>query len=98
MAENKFRPTPGFKQPKFPVYEALYHINRAFEAIHYHLEILDDYEVFPSIALLQQFGATAQELRAGINHSVVSRLDQREIFDWGKYGKRRRANEKKFGD
>jgi len=97
MAASKFKPTPGFRQPKFPLYQALYQINQAFETIHVNLEILDDYEVFP-IALLQQFGAAAQELRAGINHSAVSRLDQREIFDWGKYGKRRRANEKKFGD
>ena len=97
MATSKLKPTPGFKQPKFPLYQSLYQINRAFEAIHYHLEILDDYEAFP-LALLQQFGATAQELRAGINHSVISRLDQREIFDWGMYGKRRMAHEKKFRD
>ena len=97
MATSKLKPTPGFKQPKFPVYQALYQLNQAFETIHINLEILDDYEAFP-LALLQQFGATAQELRAGINHSVISRLDQREIFDWGMYGKRRMAHEKKFRD
>ena len=97
MAASKFKPTPGFRQPKFPVYQALYQLNQAFETIHINLEILDDYEVFP-LALLQQFGATAGELRAGINHSVVSRLDQREIFDWGKYGRMRDASEKKFRD
>ena len=97
MAVSKVKLSPGFKQPKFPVYQALYQLNQAFETIHINLEILDDYEVFP-LVLLQQFGATAQELRAGINHSVVSRLDQREIFDWGMYGKRRMAHEKKFRD
>ena len=97
MATSKLKPTPGFKQPKFPLYQSLYQINRAFEAIHYHLELLDDYEVF-QLALLQQFGATAGELRAGINHCAIGRLDQRETYDWGKYGRRRRTNEKKFGD
>ena len=97
MATSKLKPTPGFKQPKFPVYQALYQLNQAFETIHINLEILDDYEAFP-LALLQQFGATAQELRAGINHCAIGRLDQRETYDWGKYGKRRRANEEKFGN
>ena len=97
MAASKFKPTPGFKQPKFPVYQALYQLNQAFETIHINLEILDDYEAFP-LALLQQFGATAQELRAGINHSVISRLDQRELFDWGKYGRMRNEAEKKLRD
>src|SRR2546429_8781189 len=87
MAETKLKPTPGFRQPKFPVYEALYHLNQAFETIHLYMERLDDYEVFSSIDLLRQFGATAEELRAGINHSAVAALDQRELFDWGKYGR-----------
>ena len=85
MAAPKVKLLPGFKQPKFPVYEALYHLNQAFETIHVNLEILDDYEVFP-LALLQQFGATAGELRAGINHSVVSALDQRERRWWPSMG------------
>ena len=88
MATSKFKPTPGFKQPKFPLYQSLYQINRAFEAIHYHLEILDDYEVFP-LALLQQFGAAAGELRAGINHMIVDKLQTRETEDWAHFGRMR---------
>src|SRR5438876_12226729 len=96
MAETKLKPTPGFRQPKFPVYESLFHLNQAFETILLHMERLDDYAAFRSIDLLRQFHATAEELRAGINHSVIAALDQRETFDWGHYGRRKAQLEKRF--
>jgi hypothetical protein len=86
MAGRKFSPFPILKQPKFPVYEALYKLNLAFQSLALEIEHLDDSEAIP-LATLRLYRATAEDLRASINHTLTGVLHIREANDWYKYGK-----------
>ena len=85
MAERKFSPFPVLKQPKFPVYEALYNLNAAFESIAASIERLDDKAVPAQTVKL--YHMQAETLRAGLNHMITGVLLGREDKDWGHFGK-----------
>jgi hypothetical protein len=94
MAAPKFKPMRVFRQPKWPVYEALYKLNAAFESIALEIERLDDYEAIP-LETLRLYRATAEELRSAMNSRITEVLHARELKDWSKYGNARIALEKR---
>lgn len=83
--------------PKFLYYQALYEINQGFEAITHHIETLRQSKtVAPDFLNLQQL--RAEELRAGLNHIIVDKLNLREVEEWGIYSKQRIEQEKKLAE
>ena len=94
MAERKFSPFPVLKQPKFPVYKALYKLNEAFESLALEIECLDDSEAIP-IETLRLYRTIAEELRATINHRLTGVLHMREAKDAYRFGELRRRQEKR---
>ena len=100
MAETKAKRLGKLKQPrpifpKFPIYQALYNLNSAFQSIAYQIEVLDDYTVIP-LDTLRLYRKTAEELRAAINHHVTEKLWVREEWEWAHYGKQKAAAEKRL--
>ena len=93
MAVTKAKRHRIFKQQKFPVYQALFNLNAAFQTIAFEIERLDDYEAVP-LDTLRRYRTQAEELRAGINHRVTGVLIAREERDWAHYGRLRIAQEK----
>ena len=93
MAEIKAKRLHIFKQQKYPIYQALYNLNTAFQTIAFEIERLDDYEAVP-LNTLRLYRAQAEELRAAINHRVTGVLLAREERDWYRYGNTRIAQEK----
>jgi len=86
MAVIKANRLSAFRQPKFPVYQALFNLNVAFQTIAFEIERLDDYEAIP-LDTLSLYMHTAEELRSAINHRVTGILLEREERDWYRYGK-----------
>ena len=86
---------PVFRDKKFPVYQALYNLNVAFQVIAYEIERLDDYEAVP-LETLRLYRTTAEEMRSAINHRVTGVLLGREEQDWYQYGKDKREMEQKL--
>jgi hypothetical protein len=86
---------PVFRDKKFPVYQALYNLNVAFQAIAYEIERLDDYEAVP-LDTLRLYRTTAEELRSAINHRVTDVLLGREEQDWYQFGKEKRTMEEQL--
>ena len=86
---------PVFRDKKFPVYQALYNLNVAFQVIAYEIERLDDYEAVP-LETLRLYRATAEELRSAMNHRVTGILLGREERDWYHYGKQVREIEERL--
>ena len=95
MAASKAKRSHVFKQQKYPLYQALYNLNTAFQTIAFEIERIDDYEAVP-LDTLRRYRAQAEELRAGINHRVTGVLLAREERDWYTYGKERIAQEKRL--
>src|SRR5947207_1648907 len=92
MAEVKAKRLKVFKQQKFPVYQALFNLNAAFESIAFEIERLDDYEAIPLDAL-RRYRTQVEELRAAMNHRIAGVLLGREERDWAHYGNLRIAEE-----
>jgi len=95
LAVRKFSPFPILKQPKFPVYEALYRLNLAFQSLALEIEHMDDSEAV-SPNTLRLYRTMAEDLRAAINHTVTGVLHIREANDWYKYGQAKVALETKL--
>src|SRR2546421_9433158 len=95
MAEDKAKRLRVFKQQKFPVYQALFNLNTAFESIAFEIERLDDYEAVP-LDTLRLYRSQAEELRSAMNHRVTGVLLGREERDWYLYGKRVREIEERL--
>ena len=95
MAVRKFSPFPVLKGNKFPVYEALYKINMAFQSIAFEIERLDDYEAI-SLDTLRLYRMTAEDLRSAMNHHITEALWIREEYDWAHYGRQKAAAEKRL--
>src|SRR6266480_4676126 len=98
MAETKAKRPAKLKQPrpifpKFPIYEALYNLNSAFQSIAYQIEVLDDYTVIP-LDTLRLYRMTAEELRSAMNHHITELLWIREEWEWAHYGREKAAVEK----
>ena len=73
---------------KFQLYQSLFNLNQAFETVTHEIENLRQTEVGTRDTLnLQQ--SIAEELRAGLNHMIVDKLEAREVEDWYLYGKQR---------
>lgn len=82
-------------KPKFLFYQALYEINQAFEAITHNIEVLRQSKtIAPDMLNLQQ--SMAEELRAGLNHLIVDKLNAREVEEWAIYGKQRLEREQRL--
>jgi hypothetical protein len=92
MAEAKAKRPRRWKQPKWPIYEALYRLNAAFQTIAAEIERIDDYEAIP-LETLRLYRMTAEELRSAMNHHLTGILLTREEQDWHDYGKQKREIE-----
>src|SRR5438270_13770272 len=95
MAVRKFSPFPVLKGNKFPVYEALYKINMAFQSIAFEIERLDDYEAI-SLDTLRLYRMTAEDLRSAMNHRIAEVLETREMKDWNHFSKQLRKVQAKL--
>ena len=95
MAARKFSPFPVLKQPKQPVYEALYKLNLAFESLAVEIERLDESEAIP-FSTLKLYRTMAEELRSAINSRITEVLHTRELKDWGHFGKLKIQQEAKL--
>ena len=81
---------------KSEIYNALAGINRSFDVTLESLTILKMEGVLTDEYVRQQT-EISEELRAGINHMILDRLQSREAADWAHYGqmKNRTAEELK---
>jgi len=86
MAVSKGKSLPVSPQPKSALYQKLFNLHQSFETIAVELESMDDREI--SAHTLKLHRAMAEELRSGVNHSLVSVLRDREERDWEEHGKR----------
>jgi hypothetical protein len=86
MAEDKPNPLRLSKQPKLKIYQCLFNLNNAFEAIGREIEVLDDWKAVP-IETLWRYRLRAEEIRAGLNHRLLGFLAGRELAEWTLYGK-----------
>lgn len=85
MAEDDSSPFPVLKEPKLPLYETLFTLNRDFESIANSIDGLRGDEVF-SRETLTLYRLQTEELRAGIAHLLTGILHRRESADWAKFG------------
>jgi hypothetical protein len=92
-----FEDFPVFNQQKFPVYQALFNLNVAFQSLAYEIERLDDNEAIP-LETLRLYRTTAEELRSAMNHRITGILLGREERDWYHYGKEKREIEERQKD
>src|SRR5216684_9289298 len=77
---------------KLPAYETLHALNRDFEQVLADLEKLRKLDLFvPECSTLYQ--VTIQDLRANVNSGLLEVLTEREMKDWARFGKLRRACE-----
>ena len=82
---------------KFQLYQSLFNLNQAFETVTHEIENMRHTEVGTRDTLnLQQ--SIAEELRAGLNHMIVDKLEAREVEDWYLYGKQRIEQEKQLAE
>ena len=77
---------------KSEIYNALAAINRGFDVMLESLTILET-EGLLSADYLQQQREIAEEVRAGLNHTVLGKMLVREEDDWAHFGKMRVATE-----
>jgi len=82
---------------KFQLYQSLFNLNQAFETVTHEIENLRQTEVGTRDTLnVQQ--SMAEELRAGLNHMILDKLEAREVEDWFLYGKQRIEQEKALAE
>ena len=77
---------------KSEFYNALASLNRYFDAAVESLMILKAEGVLAE-EYVQQQTEIMEELRAGINHMILDKLEGREAEDWAHYGQMRSATE-----
>jgi hypothetical protein len=90
VAELKAKRPRTFKQQKFPTYQALYHLNLAFQIIAQEIERLNEHKAVPP-ETLRLYRATAEELRSAMNHRLTEILRDREMKDCAHYGEEVRS-------
>jgi len=73
---------------KSEIYSALAAINRGFDVTLDSLTILKTEGVLTADYVQQQTEIT-EEIRAGLNHMILDKLQTREREDWGHFGKMR---------
>ena len=79
---------------KGEIYNALAAINRSFDVALESLTILRDEGILTADYLEDQKALT-EELRAGVNHMIVDKLQSREAADWAHFGQMRLTIEAK---
>ena len=82
---------------KAEIYETLSSLNTAFAGIVQHLQTLQRTGLFKSKAA-NLFPSFTQELQAEFNQEFLEGLHQRELDDWGRFGKIRQAQEERLRD
>ena len=98
MAVNKAKRPAKSKQPalpKFPIYQALFNFNTAFQTIGNEIETLRASGLFPP-ETLKLYAMTGEELRSGINHKILQVMELRESRDWGHIGQQKLKQEKRL--
>jgi hypothetical protein len=73
---------------KSEIYNALAAINRGFDAALESLTILQQDGILTA-EYIQQQSEMAEEIRSGLNHAILEKLEEREKADWGHFGKMR---------
>src|SRR5947207_9260369 len=81
---------------KSKVYFSLARLKHSFRSIVHNLYVLDDLHVF-SPATLAEMRGLSKELQAEFNHHLIVALESVESRDWYRFGKARRAREKRLG-
>lgn len=79
------------------VYRLIFLLNRSFDFIVQHLEMLQKTGLFTSKAA-KLFPGFTQELQTEFNQEFLEHLHQLELDDWGSYGKAREKWEKHLRD
>lgn len=77
---------------KSKLYNALATLNQGFDVAMESLMALKAGGVLAG-EYVQQQTEIAEELRAGINHMILDKLERREAEDWAHYGQMRLASE-----
>lgn len=72
------------------IFQSLFNLNMAFQVIALEIEHLDDVEAIP-LGMLRLYRMTAEELRSAINNRIANLIQTREMRDWIRYAKRKRA-------
>jgi len=82
---------------KMDIYESLSTINSAFAGIVHHIQAIHQAGIItPEYNRL--FTGFTRELQAEINSDILEHLHDRELEDWGRFGKVRQAYEKRLRD
>jgi hypothetical protein len=71
---------------KSHVYHSLARLNRAFNAVVFHIRNIEESGMFP-ILQMRTFSGLARELQSQISYDVLekmSEIEKRECFRWGK--------------
>lgn len=82
-------------KPKFPLYQALYGLNAAFESLAQEIERLSESKTIRPDTL-KLYRTTSEELRSAMNHRLTGILLGREERDWYFYGKEKRKIKKRL--
>jgi hypothetical protein len=82
---------------KMDIYESLSTINSAFAGIVHHIQVIQQAGIItPRDNRL--FTGFTRELQAEMNSDILEHLHDRELDDWGRFGKVRQAYEKSLRD
>ena|SRR5215467_463119 len=82
---------------KMDIYESLSTINSAFAGIVHHIQEIQQAGVItPTYNRL--FSGFTRELQSEINSDILEHLHDRELKDWGRFGKVRQTYEKRLRD
>src|SRR5713226_9267785 len=80
---------------KLPAYETLHALNRDLEQVIADLEKLRKLNLFlPECSTIYQ--VMIQDMRANVNSGLLEVMTEREMQDWTRFGKLRRAWEKEL--
>jgi len=77
---------------KAEIYNALAALNRGFEVVLESLTILQNEGVLTA-DYVQDQTPFVEELRAGLNHLIIEKLETREAKDWGHFGRMKQTIE-----
>ena len=77
---------------KSEIYNALAAINRGFDMTLESFAVLQQAGVLDT-AYVQQQTEITEEIRAGLNHMILDKMESREEDDWANFGKMRRDTE-----
>lgn len=82
---------------KLLIYHTLYRLNLSFSNIVTHCRTLQEAGIVTAKST-KLFQGYAQELQAEMNQELLETMHQTELDDWGRFGKIRQTEEKRFRD